>query len=269
MKRLLIKLFHKIVTFINFNVGNKVKPYHLLYNQLQKHRINDMTTTLNKQIDLYLLNSNKKQNFIFVEIGSYLGESLELWGDLLEKRLKDNFQIISIDPYKNYVSETDKNWQPNKSRASTKMSKVIEKVYMYFVHNISLKKWKDKHTHMRMSSKNALKVFENRGLKIDFCYIDGSHYYDNFKFDIENYNKILKSIDEYKGIICGDDYEFSYEELLKKFEKEELNKILVDNKTTDCLIYKDFIFHPGITLAMSETKLKIKKFESGFFTGIK
>ena len=109
MKRLLIKLFHKTVTFINFNVGKKVKPYHLLYNQLQKHRINDMTATLNKQIDLYLLNSNKKQNFIFVEIGCYLGESLELWGDLLEKRLKDNFQIISIDPYKNYVSGTDKN----------------------------------------------------------------------------------------------------------------------------------------------------------------
>ncbi len=90
-----------------------------------------------------------------------------------------------------------------------------------------------------------------------------------FGWNIENYNKILKSIDEYKGIICGDDYEFSYEELLIKFEKAELNKILVDNKTTDCLIYKDFIFHPGITLAMSETKLKIKKFESGFFTGIK
>ena len=48
MKRLLIKLFHKIVTFINFNVGNKVKPYHLLYNQLQKHRKNDMIATLNK-----------------------------------------------------------------------------------------------------------------------------------------------------------------------------------------------------------------------------
>ena len=75
MKRLLIKLFHKTVTFINFNVGKKVKPYHLLYNQLQKHRINDMIATLNKQIDLYLLNSNKKQNFIFVEIGSYLGKN--------------------------------------------------------------------------------------------------------------------------------------------------------------------------------------------------
>ena len=68
MKRLLKKLFHKIVTFINFNVGNKVKPYHLLYNQLQKHRITDMSATLNKRIDSYLLNSNKKWNFIFCRI---------------------------------------------------------------------------------------------------------------------------------------------------------------------------------------------------------
>ena len=50
---------------------------------------------------------------------------------------------------------------------------------------------------------------------------------------------------------------------------QKLNKILAENKTTDCLIYKDFIFHPGITLAMSETKLKIEKFASGFFIGTK
>ena len=220
MKRLLIKLFHKIVTFINFNVGNKVKPYHLLYNQLQKHRKNDMTATLNKQIDLYLLNSNKKQNFIFVEIGSYLGESLDLWGDILEKKLDNNFLIISIDPYTTFVSESDKNKHPSKSGAAIKMSKVIEKIYMYFIHNVSLKKWRNKHIHLRMKSREAINIIKSYNIKIDFCYIDGSHYYEDFKFDLENYSQFLTSENEYKGIICGDDYEASCDELLEKFEKK-------------------------------------------------
>ena len=125
-----------------------------------------------------------------------------------------------------------------------------------------------------MSSHNAFKIIESFKIEVDFCYIDGSHYYENFKFDLENYSKILDTSNEYKGIVCGDDYELSYEELLKKFKKEKLDIMLKENKTTDCLIFDkplhgDFAhFHPGITLAMSETKIKIKRFPSGFFVGI-
>ena len=269
MKRLFIRLWFRLNTFFNFNLNKKVRPYHLLLNQLQKHRAVDMKNTLNKQIESYMSKSNNKERFVLVEIGSYLGESLDLWGDILEKKLDNNFLIISIDPYTTFVSESDKNKHPSKSGAAIKMSKVIEKIYMYFIHNVSLKKWRNKHIHLRMKSSEAIKIIKSYNIKIDFCYIDGSHYYEDFKFDLENYSEFLTSVNEYKGIICGDDYEASCDELLKKFEKKDLDKILNSNKTTDCLIYDTFIFHPGITLAMSETKVKIKKFTSGFFVGFK
>ena len=168
MKRLFVRLWSKLNTFFNFNLNKKVQPHHLLNNQLQQHRIVDMKNTLKRQIDLYLANSNIKDRFILVEIGSYLGESLNLWGDLLEKELGNNYLIISIDPYLSYVSESDKNWQSNKSRASTKMSKVIEKIYMYFIHNVSLKKWRDKHIHLRMKSLEAINIIKSYKIKIDF-----------------------------------------------------------------------------------------------------
>ena len=276
MKRLFKKLIQKLITFLNFNLNKKVKPYHLLYNQLQKDRSVDMSSILKDQIKSYLSNSNKKKRFILIEIGSYMGESLELWGDLLEEKLGNNFLIISIDPYIDYASEEDKVKQPGRSRAGAKMTKVIEKIYMYFIHNISLKKrWRDKHIHLRTNSKNALNIIDSFNIKIDFCYIDGSHYYENFKFDLENYSKILESLHDYKGVICGDDYEISYEELLNKFNKEKVDKMLNENKKTDCLIFDEPVhadfahFHPGITLAMYETKIKIKRFPSGFFTGAK
>ena len=137
---------------------------------------------------------------------------------------------------------------------------------MYFMNNISIKKWRDKHIHLRMISNDAFDILKKFNIKIDFCYIDGSHYYKAFKFDLDNYCKILKFNNGYKGRICGDDLETNYDELLKEFDKKKVDKILNENKTTDFLRLDNFHFHPGITLAMNEAKNKIKKFPSGFWT---
>ena len=278
-------------TFLNFNANKKVTPTSLFYGQLIQSRLEDMKNELNKQIEFYLSNSKKKINtnidlnqdsekFILVEIGSYLGESLEVWGDILERTLKNNFLIISIDPYIYYASDTDKNYlysasagryiidksTPKKSPKVVKMSEYMDKIYMYFINNISIKKWRDKHIHLRMISNDAFDILKKFNIKIDFCYIDGSHYYKAFKFDLDNYSKILKFNNGYKGRICGDDLETNYDELLKEFDKKKVDKILNENKTTDFLRLGKFYFHPGITLAMNETKNKIKKFPSGFWT---
>ena len=113
MKKRFIRLLQSLVTFLNFNINKKVKPYHLLYNQLQEHRSTDMKNVLNNQIDSYLYNPNKKERFILIEIGTYMGESLELWGDILEKKLGNNFLIISVDPYTPFASKGDKIKQSN------------------------------------------------------------------------------------------------------------------------------------------------------------
>ena len=266
------------VTFLNFNANKRVTPAHLFYGQLLTYRMQDMKNELNKQIEFYLSNSKidlneRKRKFILVEIGTYLGESLELWGDILEQKLENNFLIISIDPYKYYASKADADYFFSKKENSkvkstdvVKMSENIKKIYMYFVNNISIKKWKNKHIHLRMDSKEALNILQNFGIKIDFCYIDGSHYYEDYKFDLENYYKILKFEDGYYGKICGDDFELSYDELLISSQKKDLDKILSENKNTDFLMLDKFKFHPGITLAMNETKIKIKKYQSGFWS---
>ena len=142
----------------------------------------------------------------------------------------------------------------------------MNKIYMYFMNNMSVKKWRDKHFHLRMNSVEAYNTLKNLNIKIDFIYIDGSHYYESYKFDLENYCKILKTSDKYKGKMCGDDFEISYSELFRKLKKEDVDKILNDNRNTDFLKLDKFHFHPGITLAMKETKNKIKKFTSGFWT---
>jgi len=268
------KLFKKINLLFRYYLNKKIYSHNLgIHSQLSEHRKIDMKNVINKQIEKYLLKDHEKEKFILVEVGSYLGESLEFWGDILEEKIKDNFLIISIDPYSSYSSQEDKIKHPNKSRSVMKMSRSIEKTYIYFKHNISLKKWHNKHINLRVNSMGGYKILKNLNIKIDFCYIDGSHYYENFKFDLENYYTLLKSTEQYKGIICGDDYEMDYNDLLKKFNTREANEILNKNKKTDCLIYNDpsignFLFHPGITLAMKETKIKIKRFSSGFFIGL-
>ena len=116
-----------------------------------------------------------------------------------------------------------------------------------------------------MKSSDAINIIKSRNIGIDFCYIDGSHYYENFKFDLENYSKIVTSVNEYKGILCGDDYEVSYDELLEEFEKKDVDKTLEEHKITDWLIYGKFHFHPGITLAIHKTAIKVDKLPSGFW----
>ena len=91
-----------------------------------------MLDELNKQIGLY--KKNGKSKFVFVEIGNYLGESLELFGEQIHNSLKDNYLIVSIDPYIPYTSQEEE--KQNKSQV-VMMNKSIKKIYYYFLNNIS------------------------------------------------------------------------------------------------------------------------------------
>ena len=46
---------------------------------------------------------------------------------------------------------------------------------------------------LRKKSDDAFKLIKHMNLKIDFCYIDGCHYYDYFKNDYENCKSIMFS----------------------------------------------------------------------------
>ena len=67
-----------------------------------------MVKILEEQIKKFKdTNSNQNNKFILLEVGSYLGESLELFGDVLQKEIPNNFIIISVDPYIPYATDKE------------------------------------------------------------------------------------------------------------------------------------------------------------------
>jgi hypothetical protein len=207
-----------------------------------------MKNLLKQQINLF--KKSDREIFIFLEIGSYLGESLETYGKILSEELKDNYLMFSVDPYGLYL---------NKS---------MNMIYMYFINNISKTKFKNNFTHLRMESKKGYDLLNKLNIKLDFCYVDGSHYYKDIKFEIENFNKILVNNSEYKGFICGDDCEISYEDLIKKVDKKKIEELFSNVDNYDFIKNFDnqsINFHPGVTLAIKESELPIKITSSGFW----
>ena len=139
---------------------------------------------------------------------------------------------------------------------------------MYFINNISKTKFKNNFTHLRMDSKKGYDLLSKLNIKLDFCYIDGSHYYKDIKFEIENFNKILVNESEYKGFVCGDDCEIGYDELIKKVDKIKLDELFSNVKKYDFIKNfdnKNINFHPGVTLAIKDSGLPIKITPSGFW----
>ena len=62
-------------------------------------------------------------------------------------------------------------------------SNEIEKIYLYYLHNISLMNWRENMIHIRKNSSEGLKLVQDLKLSWDFIYIDGSHYYEGIKHD--------------------------------------------------------------------------------------
>ena len=135
---------------------------------------------LNLLVNDYLIG---KSNLIGIEIGSFAGESAEIF-------LKSNaFKILyCIDPW-------EPNFDPND--ATSRLMSNIENIFdSKFKDNQIIKK-------IKQTSDNAINLFENES--IDFIYIDGCHQYEYVKKDIENYFPKIK----HGGIISGHDYEMS------------------------------------------------------------
>ena len=226
-----------------------------------------LTTFVREQIKKF--NKNNLNEFILVEIGSYLGESLEIFGNILYDELKNNFKIISIDPY-NY------DWYDSKLRANSEMSnekiKSGNEIYKRFIKKISITKFCDNHQHLRISSKEAFKYFVEKEIKIDFCFIDGNHTYNAFKSDFEKFSTLLKKHENYKGLICGHDYDYTFIELLNFLNLNEKEFYSYLNKSTDIDNYK-FIdkngykrsYHPGILKYFYENKINVQKYEHSFW----
>jgi len=118
---------------------------------------------------------------VMVEVGSYIGESTELFA----KKCK---RVYAIDPWKNYYDGDDKSFYQQYPM------ELIEQAF-----DIRMKKFnnviKIKGESAKESKKSGDKAF-------NFVYIDGNHQYENVKEDIETWLPKIKP----NGMIGGHDY---------------------------------------------------------------
>jgi predicted O-methyltransferase YrrM len=133
-------------------------------------------------IDLinYVKQHGDTKKMTMIEIGSYAGESTQLFANEFKT-------VIAIDPYIN-------DYDPN-DITCTYME--LEKVYDTFKEVIDRN---NNINHIRMTSDDA--IGELTDIKVDFIYIDGLHTYEQIKKDITNYQPLLKP----NCLIGGHDY---------------------------------------------------------------
>jgi len=119
---------------------------------------------------------------VMVEIGSYAGESTELFVDYGKCK-----KIYAVDPWSEDYGET-------KNKISMeKVEKIFDK---RLKKDVNVEKYK-------MTSEEAVSMFEDESL--DFVYIDGSHIHEMVKQDIEMWTPKVK-----KGAyIGGHDYQMT------------------------------------------------------------
>lgn len=131
-----------------------------------------------KRNSIRYIYENYKNELIGVEIGVQKGVNAQ---DILKKLNIKN--IYLIDPWK----ETGKD---------------VNQKFMDLAYKSTLKrleKYKGKFEIIKDFSYNCVDKIPNN---LDFVYIDGSHFYEDVKVDIENYwNKIRNG-----GILCGHDF---------------------------------------------------------------
>jgi len=257
-------LIREIKLFIQFNRNEEIYSKNLFSGQMDKEREKIMREKLEQQISKFKKTNQKI--FLLLEIGSYMGESLKMFGNTLDKNL-DNYLVISIDPYKKYASDND---IKNETAVSI-ISNKIEKVYFYFLNNISKYNFRENFIHIRKNSIEGLELLIKLQLNFDFIYLDGSHYYNDIKKDYLMSKNLLKNYDGYKGLISGDDYELSADEHDRFYKsKEDFLNFLKENTNFDYLHIKSkegnlVGFHPGISLFFSEITDKIVKTKSGYW----
>ena len=146
-------------------------------------------------------------------------------------------------------------------------NKKIKKIYSYFLHNLSISKYREKILHIRKTLKQSIKFIKDKNLYFDFIYIDGSHLYENFKSDYILSKQLIYKHNDYSGRLTGDDYDVSINELNDvRINNDDIEKLLIKHLNKDFISLDNGMkFHPGITYFFSKISDEIIKTKSGFW----
>ena len=130
---------------------------------------------------LELLENIEGENLVLVEIGSFQGESMELFAS--SGRFS---KIYCVDPWENGYDPNDESSFANMQSIENEFD--IRKSNYSFVEKI------------KMRSEDAVKLFDDKS--IDMVYIDGLHTPEGVERDIKNWRPKVKTY------ITGHDWEF-------------------------------------------------------------
>ena len=137
----------------------------------------------------YVKQHGDTKKMSMIEIGSYAGESTQMFANEFES-------VIAIDPFIN-------DYDPNDI---TCKYMELEKVYDTFKEVVDRN---NNIKHIRMTSDDAIESLMN--VSVDFIYIDGLHTYEQIKKDIKNYLPLLKP----NCLIGGHDYHRNWSGVVK------------------------------------------------------
>jgi predicted O-methyltransferase YrrM len=181
-----------------------------------------------------------------LEIGTWCGQgSTQIWLN----ELHPGSTITLLDSWKPYCQNDYNDEHFNYKDMDNRMTDAYIKTFNAVK---SFESIRDdiKISIIRCDSKTYLNNFADE--TFDFIYIDGAHYYENVKSDIQQAKRLIKKC----GIISGDDYEhdasFKLDDgslafpLFLEVAKQYPNNDFVSIPNTR------FKIHPGVLLALNE-----------------
>ena len=183
----------------------------------------------------YYLNrmASFKNNFHYLEVGSWLGASLYTVADAIKKS-DVNKVFTCIDFWQPYPS---KEVVPSNEKANQMQSLLVAEMALpIFLNNIKSAVDEKNLNIIRKLSDEALNDVDESS--VDLIFVDGSHYYDHVISDLKRSYKILKP----GGVMLLDDYESRYANVVNWEDIAEQD--FVENPANSVM------FHPGVTRAV-------------------
>jgi predicted O-methyltransferase YrrM len=171
-----------------------------------------------------------------LEIGSWAGASAVTWAMAL-REAGASATVTCVDPWLPYFdaeAEHDRHYRDMNDAARDGL------IAQLFEHNIRCAGVADMIRQRRGYSQNVLPELPSG--QFDIVYIDGSHRFEDVRFDIQQAKRLLRG----GGVICGDDLERQSSEV----SADELSQAIAGGRD---YVYSEASrshYHPGVTAAV-------------------
>jgi Methyltransferase domain len=174
-----------------------------------------------------------------LEIGSWAGGSAVVWGTGVQRYSPRGGKVLCVDSWRAYFQDLE--IKAPRAYADMENAMASGEIVLLFNHNIKSSGLDSLVLSARGRSADVLPLLAPGSF--DLVYVDGDHAYSAVKRDIENAKHLVTD----GGILCGDDLEVelgAVDEVHARANQER--DFICDPRTGQW-------FHPGVTLAVSES----------------